>query len=63
MKTINPTVGFKGYMELQIRYLKFICATQKIDMLMAIDQFAYRFKVLYCKKHTFQKKTYSEHYY
>jgi len=53
MKVINPTSTFKDYMETQIRYLNYVCAIKRIDMLSAIEKYSHRFKLLYLKKHVY----------
>jgi hypothetical protein len=49
-KTINPSLEFHQYMALQYRYMRYICSIKKIDMLKAIEQFGFRYKILYSKK-------------
>jgi hypothetical protein len=53
MKVINPTSAFKGYMAIQIRYLKYICSIKGIDMLTATEGYSYGFKSLYLQKHVY----------
>jgi hypothetical protein len=54
MKTINPTSTFQNYMQLQIRYLNYVCSVKRIEMLDAIENFSYRFKLLYGQKYGIQ---------
>ena len=49
-KTINPTMESQEYMALWYRYMRFICFIKKISMLKAIEQFGYRFRILYSRK-------------
>jgi len=51
MKTINPTSTFQSYMRLQIRYLSYVSSVKRIEMLDAIENFSYRFKLMYCQKY------------
>lgn len=50
-KSINPTICFKNYMSVQIRYLRFICRIKHIDMLDAISIYGFRFRSLFAAKH------------
>jgi hypothetical protein len=47
------TSVFKNYMEIQIRYLNYVCSVKRIDMLSAIELYSHRFKWLYLHKHIF----------
>jgi len=50
MITLNAS-DFPQYMKTQIRYLRWVCAVERIEMLEAIEKYAFRFKVLYVSKH------------
>ncbi len=50
-KSINPTICFKSYTAVQVRYLRLICLVHKLTMLEAIELYAVRFKTLYVMKH------------
>jgi hypothetical protein len=54
-KIINPTIESQQYMALWYRYMRFICSIKKISMLKAIEEFGYRFRMLYSKKVKVQK--------
>ena len=55
-KTIDPTIESYQYIALWYRYVRFVGSIKKISLLKAIEEFDYRFKILYSKKVGFKDK-------
>lgn len=52
-KTIDPTIESYQHIALWYRYMRFVGSIKKISLLKAIEEFDYRFKILYSKKARF----------